>query len=183
MSQKPSCITPPHSAAYHRTQSFMNCQIHLGGCDCGQFTIANATALVLGDDPNRLFFDQGKVRWHLYQCLEKLLPFPVKRSRRVMKKVGSFDVYCICRMPEMVEGEMWGECAKCLRWYKCPQESDWVCPDCLSWEHFISFCIMHFIFIHAFLSMHFYPCTYMLYVIHALLAHLHCLILASSLFT
>ena len=79
-------------------------------------------ALVLGDDPNKLFFDQAKMRQYLYQCLEKeyLLPFPVKRSRRALKKVvtvDSFDIYCICRMPEMVEGEKWGECTKCLRWY------------------------------------------------------------------
>ena len=38
------------------------------------------------------------MRQHLYQCLEKgcLLPFPVKRSRRALKKVvtvDSFDVY------------------------------------------------------------------------------------------
>ena len=53
----------------------------------------------------------------------------------------SFDVYCICRMPEMVEGKKWGECTKCLRWYhtnKCLNisqkslEGDWVCPKCLS---------------------------------------------------
>ena len=37
---------------------------------------------------------------------------------------------------------------------------------------------------HLFLyhALYFYPCTCMLYVIHALLAHLHCLILAPSLF-
>ena len=84
------------------------------------FAITNTMALVLGDDPNKLFFDQAKMRQ--YQCLEKefLLPFPVKRSRRALKKVvtvDSFDIYCTCRMPEMVEGEKWGECTKCLRWY------------------------------------------------------------------
>ena len=91
--------------------------------------------------------------------------------------VDSFDVY---RNLEMVEGKKWGECTKCLRWYhtdKClniSQKSlegdDWVCPDCLSWEHFIHFCIMYFIFIHALVTcmsfMHFW--------------HLHCL--APSLF-
>ena len=51
--------------------NFMDCQIQSGGCDCGLFAIANTMALVLGDDPNKLFFDQVKMRQHLYQCLEK----------------------------------------------------------------------------------------------------------------
>ena len=37
----------------------MDCQIYLGGCDCGLSAIANATALVFGDNPNKLFFDHA----------------------------------------------------------------------------------------------------------------------------
>ena len=36
-------------------------------------------ALVLGDDPNKLFFDQAKMRQYLYQCLTIPLPVPGKR--------------------------------------------------------------------------------------------------------
>ena len=44
---------------------------------------------------------------------------------------------------------------------------------------------MHFLTFHPFLyhAFYFYSCTCMLYVIHVLLAHLHGLILAPSLFT
>ena len=60
--------------------NFTDCQIQSGGCECRLLTIANATALVLGDNPNKLFFDQAKIRQHLYQCLHgkgMLATFPL----------------------------------------------------------------------------------------------------------
>ena len=39
------------------------------------------------------------------------------RSPPLTPPLDSFDIYCICRMPEMVESKKWGECIKCLRWY------------------------------------------------------------------
>ena len=39
--------------------NLMDCQVQSGGCDCRLFAIANTTALVLGDDPNKLFFDHA----------------------------------------------------------------------------------------------------------------------------
>ena len=51
----------------------MDCQIQSGGCDCGLFAITNATALVLGDDPNKLFFD------HAGENETTPLPVPGKR--------------------------------------------------------------------------------------------------------
>ena len=44
--------------------------------------------LVLGDDPNKLFFDQVKMRRHLYQCLEKLLPFPHEEKQTSSEESG-----------------------------------------------------------------------------------------------
>ena len=144
------------------------------------------------------------MRQHLYQCLEKgyLLPFFIKR-RRALKEVVtvySFDVYCICRMPEMVEGEKWGECTKCLRWYhtdKClniSQESLKVIGFALTVYlrnisslsvPCISFLSMHALFNISSISVsctYLYPCICLsLVCLHALLAHLHSLILAPSL--
>ena len=62
----------------------MDCQVQSGGSDCGLFSIANATALIFGKDPGRLFYDQASMRQHLFKCLEskRMLPFPTKRARR-----------------------------------------------------------------------------------------------------
>ena len=128
--------------------------------------------LVLGDDPNKLFFDQVKMRRHLYQCLEKLLPFPMKRSRRALKKVGSFDVYCICRMLEMVEGEKWGECTKCLRLYhmdKCLSISQKFLEGDIGFALTVYLGNINF---HLFLyhALYFYPCMHLL-TFHPFLYH------------
>ena len=124
---------------------FMDCQVQSGGSDCGLFSIANATALIFGEDPGRLFYDQTGMRRHLFKCLEnkRMLPFPIKRVRRALKQivtVDSFEVHCICRMPEMCVGEKWAECTQCEIWYhtdSCLNVSDemlkgnWKCPGCL----------------------------------------------------
>ena len=39
--------------------------------DCGLFAIAFAYELADGNDPSDVSFDQGKMRQHLVQCLEK----------------------------------------------------------------------------------------------------------------
>ena len=123
---------------------FMDCQVQSGGSDCGLFSIANATALIFGEDPGRLFYDQASMRQHLFKCLENkcMLPFPTKRVRRALKRVVTvdpFEVHCICRMPEMFVGEKWAECTKCNKWYHTDSclnmteemlEGDWNCPDC-----------------------------------------------------
>ena len=90
--------------------NFMDSQIQSGGCDCGLFAITDVTALTLGQDPDKLFFDQMKMRQHLFQCLErrKILPFPVNGSRWALKRVASiepFYVHCVCRMPEKFNEE------------------------------------------------------------------------------
>ncbi len=55
--------------------------------DCGLFAITFATALALGEKPELFFFDQSKMRAHLWQCLERgrIEMFPVVRKRRVKK--------------------------------------------------------------------------------------------------
>ena len=49
-----------------------------------------------------------------------MLPFLIKRVRRALKSVvsvDSFEVHCICRMPEMFVGEKWAKCTECNIWY------------------------------------------------------------------
>ena len=49
-----------------------------GGCDCGLFAIAVATALAFRHNPRTLTFEQTLMRPHLIQCFEKgeLILFP-----------------------------------------------------------------------------------------------------------
>lgn len=51
-----------------------------GGCDCGLFAIAVATALAFHQDAKTLTFEQTLMRPHLIQCFEKreLTPFSTK---------------------------------------------------------------------------------------------------------
>ena len=51
-----------------------------GGCDCGLFAIAVATALAFRQDAKTLTFEQTLMRPRLIQCFEKreLTPFPTK---------------------------------------------------------------------------------------------------------
>ena len=42
-----------------------------GECDYGLFSICFATALVRGEQPGHILFDQKKMRSHLMQCFEQ----------------------------------------------------------------------------------------------------------------
>ena len=116
------------------------------------------------------------MRQHLYQCLEKgyLLPFFIKR-RRALKEVVtvySFDVYCICRMPEM-HGRGWevGRMHKCLRWYhtdKCLNISQ----ESLGLPWLFVLGTFHPFRYHAF---HFYPCMHVLFNISSIFVSCTCL--------
>ena len=103
-----------HSDAPKIRLHLMDSQIQAGGSDCGLFAIANATALVVKKDTRKFFYDQKKMRRHLFECLEKrkITLFPVKRERRALTKISAvefFEVHCICRLPEGVfPCEEWG---------------------------------------------------------------------------
>ena len=80
-----------HSDAPKIRLHLMDSQIQAGGSDCGLFAIANATALVVKKDPGKFFYDQKKMRRHLFECLEKrkITLFPVKRERRALTKISA----------------------------------------------------------------------------------------------
>ena len=53
-----------------------------GGVDCGCFAIAYAVDLFLGYEPSTAFYDQGKMRDHMFKCLteKKISRFPIHRT-------------------------------------------------------------------------------------------------------
>ena len=93
----------------HITLEYIDVQRQVGGSDCGLFSIAFATALVFGQHPGQLVFDQTQMRTHLLQCLEasEMLPFPVKKMKRTiqMKAIQKVKVYCVCRMPSCTNSD------------------------------------------------------------------------------
>ena len=93
-------------------------QFQRGGSDCGLFAIAYATDLSIGNNPAAYRYDQGSMRPHLIDCLEKqcLTTFrsQVVRPGRPLKEL--IDVHCSCRLPEGAGDEM-VECMTCGEWY------------------------------------------------------------------
>lgn len=122
----------------------MDVQMQAGGCDCGLFAIAFATALTCGIQPGECTFKQGEMRKHLYKCLSRgeLSMFPLLKSR-LQRDVGvkskdHIELFCTCRMPEIPPMV---ECSKCKEWYhvhcvEVPQAAldnsslEWACPAC-----------------------------------------------------
>ena len=39
-----------------------------GACDCGVFAVAFALHVALGDDPQKILFEQSQMRPHLLRC-------------------------------------------------------------------------------------------------------------------
>ena len=60
-----------------------------GSADCGLFALASATALAHGKEPGSLVFERKEMRPHLIKCLEagEAESFPVRKSRRMLKKI------------------------------------------------------------------------------------------------
>lgn len=116
-----------------------------GSNDCGIFSIAYATTIAYGEDPQKYVYDQEKMRRHLYICFTKgiLTPFPVKTNAGPVKStaIESIDIHCYCRMPELKDIAMI-ECTNCKRWYhnvccdnipkECMDDSrvEWLCNFC-----------------------------------------------------
>ena len=85
-----------HSDAPKIHLHLMDSQIQAGGSDCGLFAIANATTVVVKKDPGKFFYDQKKMRRHLFECLEKrkITLFPVKRERLKYRQL-SFSKFIV----------------------------------------------------------------------------------------
>ena len=101
-----------HTSSREIRVKIMDMQIQAGTCDCGLFAIATATALLSGGQPEACTFKQTEMRKHLYGGFKqgKLLPFPLLKMRRASKKVKytkTISVYCLCRMPEVQDRDIW----------------------------------------------------------------------------
>ena len=88
----------------------------------GVFAIAYATDIAYSLDPASSLFIQGRMRRHLYQCLNagagRLTPFPWKATSTTltcgMGKRDEIEVTCYCRMPSLKDMEMI-ECSVCFQ--------------------------------------------------------------------
>ena len=92
------------------------------------FAIAFAVALIIGQDPAALTFDQGAARKHLQLCLQRkqLEPFPTtkklkfKKNRVTGREVDS--IYCLGRGIWVIGQYDRCQCSTCSQWYKTPRD-------------------------------------------------------------
>ena len=114
-------------------------QTQQGGVDCGLFAIAFAYELANGNDPSDVSFDQGKMRQHLVQCLEKgrLEAFPRQLNTARFNKRQTYDIglFCYCSMPECWDDML--QCDLCEEWLhmaceglKTAPKGEWLCSVC-----------------------------------------------------
>ena len=68
-------------------------QQQIAASDCGLFAIAFAVALVNGQDPAALTFDQGVMRQHLRLCLQRqqMEPFPTIQEAEVQEEQSGWE--------------------------------------------------------------------------------------------
>lgn len=118
----------------------LNVSRQAGTTDCGLYTIAAVTCILLGEDPTKVVFDQKVLRLHFTKILEAkfLEAFPVLKKRRVterVSKVEQCDVYCFCRLPD--NGDKMISCDDCNEWFHLaclkitePLSDIWYCDNC-----------------------------------------------------
>ena len=74
-----------------------------GGNDCGLFTIAIATELCFGDNPELVCFNQWLMRKHFLECVrtQRMTKFPkrAKRKRWRDEVIREIELVCTCRQP------------------------------------------------------------------------------------
>ena len=101
---------------------FIDVQRQNGSNDCGLFSIAFATTLCFGKQPENICYNQSLIRSHLLNCIEKgvMEEFPTVREPRLKtNKITCsriIDVYCKCRMPQ-ISGIPMISCFECEEWY------------------------------------------------------------------
>lgn len=102
-------------------------QSQQGAADCGLFAIAFAVALCLGNNPQKMVFNQDKMREHLVDCIESQnftnFPFSVNTNWR-KKRIVSTKENILCRCRGIYDSEM-VQCSECALWFhlRCISES------------------------------------------------------------
>ena len=122
------------------TIQIMNIKKQTNTVDCGLYSIAVLTSLLLGQDPTTVVYNDKELRSHLVKVLEaKMITlFPISQTRKFAKRVAKTEkcfVYCVCRLPD--NGERMICCDKCEEWYhfKCVDvtlitDNNWYCTTC-----------------------------------------------------
>ena len=94
------------------------------GVDFGVYTIAFATSLAYGGNPEKESYDKKKIRPHLVECLKigKLIPFPTITGEvvRCDTATSNKELYCLCRVPYVPptdERYKMAQCNQCKEWY------------------------------------------------------------------
>ena len=108
----------PQTKLKFLTIKYVNVQLQKGGYDCGLLSIASATAICYGKEPEHLLFDQDQARKHLEAAYEQkvLLPFPASHVRRkpyILQE--KLPIYCSCR--QIDDGRHMIICDGCNEWY------------------------------------------------------------------
>ena len=128
-----------HSAEQSFQVHMMNVAKQSGSMDCGLYTLANMTCLLLEADPTTLIFGKDELRPHLVQVLQcsKITKFPVKLCRHPfsrVQKILTCKVYCFCRFPEWSCGDTMVCCGRCQERYHieylvpgAAQVKNWFC--------------------------------------------------------
>ena len=123
---------------------FMDVQMLYGECDCGLFSICFATALVFGEQPGHILFDQKKIRSHLMHCFEqkKISMFPIRKRRRICSKVKYIKIFLFTVSAEcqncLTQNRLNAHFAKKYHSETCVTvaphhlytKSVWYCPKC-----------------------------------------------------
>ena len=102
------------------TIKIMNIQKQTNQVDCGLYSIAVLTSLLLGDDPTILVYNKDELRSHLLTVLETKIisPIPISQTRRPATRVAEIEhcsVFCSCRLPD--NGESMICCDSCKEWF------------------------------------------------------------------
>ena len=116
-------VTMLHTLRPRMTMTKVCVQQQTGGSECGLCAIAFAVALVHGQDPACLTFDQEATWKHLRLCLQRqrLDLFPTtkqlkfKKNRVVGREVE--NIYCLCRGIWVVGEDDMYQCSACSEWY------------------------------------------------------------------
>jgi len=101
----------------------------------GVFAAAYCTALVCGEDPSTMVYNQSCMRKNLELCLSRK-KWNVRPQRSGKNRIDSIDVYCICRLPD--DGSPMICCDACKEWFhqscfpnKVVRKEKWYCTKCI----------------------------------------------------
>ena len=134
-----------HVDEYKLVINAKNVQKQNNSVGCGIYSLAFATSLLKGINPEEQTYSAANLRPHLCQCLHDghMKEFPKEattKCQRVKTTTIKLTLYCHCRMPwrpadKKRPGMEMAECEICLKWFHqtCEGIPDTVFRDGASW--------------------------------------------------